>query len=174
MFSGKSEELIRRVRRAVIARQQVAVYKPALDTRHAAAAVVSHAGQQVQAQPVSELSEIAPLLVSPPEVVAFDEAQFFGAELLPLALALADAGARVLLAGLDLDFRGEPFAPMPELLAHAEQVDKLSAICMVCGAPATRTQRLIGGQPARRSDPLVLIGAAESYQARCRLHHEVL
>lgn len=172
MFSGKSEELMRRLRRATIARQRVALFKPALDTRHAPGAVVSHAGARLEAQPVSDLAALR-LLPGPPEVVAFDEAQFFGPELLPLALALADAGARVLLAGLDLDFRGEPFEPLPALLAHAESVDKLSAICMVCGAPATRTQRLIAGRAARRGDPLVLIGAAESYEARCRLHHEV-
>lgn len=102
-----------------------------------------------------------------------DEAQFFGPDLTALALELADEGVRVILAGLDLDFRAEPFGVIPELLARAESVEKLTAICTVCGAPATRSQRLIGGQPARFDDPVVLVGAQESYEARCRLHHEL-
>ncbi len=182
MFSGKSEELIRRLNRAVIARQSVAVFKPAIDARYHETHVASHAGRVTPAVAVGSTEQVRGLLqghgelldtgVPPlPDVVAFDEAQFFDAGLVPLALELADQGVRVILAGLDLDFRGEPFGVMPELLSRAESVEKLTAICVVCGAPATRTQRLIGGQPARRSDPVVMVGAAESYEARCRVHH---
>ena len=182
LFSGKSEELIRRLNRAVIARQTVAVFKPAIDDRYHETHVASHAGRATPAVAVSSTAQVWGLLqghdelfdtgVLPlPDVVAFDEAQFFDAGLVPLALELADQGVRVILAGLDLDFRGEPFGVMPELLSRAESVEKLTAICVVCGAPATRTQRLIGGRPARRSDPVVMVGAAESYEARCRVHH---
>lgn len=183
MFSGKSEELIRRLTRSLIARQRVAVFKPAIDKRYHATEVASHAGRTLEAVAVpnalairAHLSGQGELLSAAPEgvdVVGIDEAQFFGPELVPLVLELADAGVRVVLGGLDLDFRAEPFGSMPELLARAESVDKLSAICTVCGAPATRTQRLIGGQPARFDDPVVLVGAQESYEARCRVHHEV-
>ncbi|UBV43456.1 thymidine kinase [Deinococcus taeanensis] len=184
MFSGKSEELIRRVTRAVIARQRVQVFKPALDNRYHETAVASHAGRTVQALAVrgaqdirTHLSGDTPLLStrgdSLPDVVGIDEVQFLDAAVIPLALELADAGVRVILAGLDLDFRAEPFGFMPALLARAESVEKLTAICTVCGAPATRSQRLIGGQPARFDDPVVLVGALESYEARCRVHHEV-
>ena len=181
MFSGKSEELIRRLNRAVIARQRVAVFKPAIDDRYHVTHVASHGGRVTPATAVLSTAQVRDLLSgqgdllhtepSLPDVVAFDEAQFFDAGLVPLALELADLGVRVILAGLDLDFRGEPFGVMPELLSRAESVEKLTAICVVCGAPATRTQRLIGGQPARRSDPVVMVGAAESYEARCRVHH---
>lgn len=183
MFSGKSEELIRRVTRAVIARQQVAVFKPALDDRYHATQVASHAGRTTAALAVADVNGIrahlsgeGDLLSAAPQgvdVVGIDEAQFFGPDLVPLVLDLADAGVRVILAGLDLDFRAEPFGLMPELLARAESVEKLTAICTVCGAPATRSQRLIGGQPARYDDPVVLVGAQESYEARCRIHHVV-
>ncbi|WP_261665084.1 thymidine kinase [Deinococcus sp. Marseille-Q6407] len=182
MFSGKSEELIRRINRAVIARQQVAVFKPALDDRYHADAVASHAGRSLDALPVPDAAAVRAVLngegsllsagPARPDVVGIDEAQFFGPELIPLVLELADQGVRVILAGLDLDFRAEPFGVMPELLARAESVEKLTAICTVCGAPATRSQRLIGGQPARFDDPVVLVGAQESYEARCRLHHD--
>ncbi|GGL67745.1 thymidine kinase [Deinococcus aerolatus] len=185
MFSGKSEELIRRVTRSLIARQNVLVFKPALDDRYHASAVASHAGRSVQALAVRGVADIRAHLSGEdrllgeqrpplPDVVGIDEVQFFGTEVVDLALALADAGVRVILAGLDLDFRAEPFGPMPQLLARAESVEKLTAICTVCGAPATRSQRLIGGQPARYDDPVVLVGAQESYEARCRVHHEVL
>ncbi|MHA0033675.1 thymidine kinase [Deinococcus sp. PESE-13] len=184
MFSGKSEELIRRLTRALIARQRVAVFKPAIDNRYHASEVASHAGRTLEAVAVpdaqairAQLSGQGELLSAAPEgvdVIGIDEAQFFGPELVPLVLELADAGVRVILAGLDLDFRAEPFGSVPELLARAESVDKLTAICTVCGAPATRTQRLIGGQPAHFDDPVVLVGAQESYEARCRVHHIVL
>ncbi|WP_424949561.1 thymidine kinase [Deinococcus sp.] len=184
MFSGKSEELIRRIGRAVIARQRVAVFKPAIDDRYHHTHVASHAGRVLGAVAVSSTAQARRLLggrgdlldageQTLPDVVGFDEAQFFDPGLVPLALELADMGVRVVLAGLDLDFRGEPFGVMPELLSRAESVEKLTAICVVCGAPATRTQRLIGGQPARRSDPVVMVGAAESYEARCRVHHRL-
>jgi len=184
MFSGKSEELIRRVTRAVIARQRVAVFKPALDDRYHVAHVASHAGRRIEAVAVPDAAAIrahlsgeGALLTVPgeglPEVVGIDEAQFFGRELVPLALDLAGAGVRVVLASLDLDFRAEPFGCIPDLLARAESVEKLTAICTVCGAPATRSQRLIAGLPARFGDPVVLVGADETYEARCRVHHEV-
>ncbi|MBB6098508.1 thymidine kinase [Deinobacterium chartae] len=183
MFSGKSEELIRRVTRALIARQRVAVFKPAIDDRYHATEVASHNGRRVEAHAVRHAQEArailhgeTPLLpseVALPDMVAFDEAQFFDEGLVDLALELAERGVRVVLAGLDLDFRGEPFGVMPQLLARAESVEKLTAICLCCGAPATRTQRLIGGEPAHYFDPVVLVGASESYEARCRVHHVV-
>lgn len=190
MFSGKSEELIRRVTRALIARLDVRVFKPALDARYHATRVASHAGRTLEAQAVKDAASVrlalglqerealfgpeaySPAVVRLPDVVAFDEAQFFDPGLAPLAQDLANGGVRVILAGLDLDFRGEPFGCMPEVLARAESVDKLTAVCMVCGRPATRTQRLVNGRPARYDDPIILVGAAESYEARCRRHHE--
>ena len=172
MFSGKSEELIRRVNRAVIARQQVQVFKPALDDRYDAVAVASHDGRKVAAVPVASVADIEARLEPETRVVAIDEGQFLSDELVPLALDLADAGKRVIVAGLDLDFRGEPFGPIPALLAQAEAVEKLTAICR-CGRAATRTQRLIGGHPAHYSDPVILVGAAESYEPRCRACHSV-
>ncbi|MEJ2666311.1 MAG: thymidine kinase [Deinococcales bacterium] len=173
MFSGKSEELIRRVNRALIARQRVQVFKPAMDDRYIPAAVASHDGRSVEAVPVADTAGLRTLLDDDTQVVAVDEGQFFDEALVALALELADAGKRVIVAGLDLDFRGEPFGPMPALLAHAEVVEKLTAICS-CGRAATRTQRLIGGQPAHYDDPVILVGAAESYEPRCRECHVVL
>ncbi len=173
MFSGKSEELIRRVTRAMIARQRVQVFKPAIDDRYDAVAVASHAGRTLRAEAVANVAAMRERLDSGTRVVAIDEAQFFDAALVPVALELADAGRRVIVAGLDLDFRGAPFGPMPELLAHAEVVEKLTAICG-CGKAATRTQRLIAGSPAHEDDPVILVGAAESYEPRCRACHVVL
>ena len=173
MFSGKSEELIRRVTRAMIARQRVQVFKPAIDDRYDAVAVASHAGRTLRAEAVANVAALRERLDSGTRVVAIDEAQFFDAALVPMALELADAGRRLIVAGLDLDFRGEPFGPMPELLAHAEVVEKLTAICG-CGKAATRTQRLIAGSPAHEDDPVILVGAAESYEPRCRACHVVL
>lgn len=173
MFSGKSEELIRRVRRALIARQRVLVFKPRLDNRYHASHVVSHDGKQVAAIPVESAAEMEAHLDPLPQVVAVDEVQFLDRGLLSLVERLAAQGVRVILAGLDLDFRGEPFGLMPELLARAEFVEKLSAICPRCGAPATRTQRLVNGKPARYSDPVILVGAEEHYEPRCRACHEV-
>jgi len=173
MFCGKTEELIRRLRRASIARRKVQVFKPIIDDRYAYAQVASHAGSSFEAQPVASASEILPLLNEDTDVVGIDEAQFFGDDLISLVRQLADQGIRVILTGLDQDFRGEPFGPMPALMALAEEVDKLHAICMVCGEPASRTQRLVDGQPARYDDPIIIVGASEMYEARCRQHHIV-
>ncbi len=173
MFSGKTDELIRRLRRATIARQKVQVFKPAIDIRYAEQKVTSHAGSDYEAVPIQTSGEIVSLLKPDTTVVAIDEAQFFDDGIVHVAQILADRGLRVIVAGLDTDFRGEPFGPMPVLMAQAERVDKLQAICMVCGEPATRTQRLVNGRPAHYHDPVVIVGAAELYEARCRAHHEV-
>ena len=173
MFSGKSEELIRRVKRAEIAKQRVQVFKPRLDTRYGVDQVSSHSGAHVEAVAVQQAADILRLVAPETEVVAIDEVQFFDWSISDVCSALADQDKRVILAGLDLDFRGEPFGPMPLLMAQAEEVEKLHAICMVCGAPATRTQRLINDKPATYADPVILVGASEAYQARCRKHHEV-
>ena len=174
MFSGKSEELIRRLRRAAIAGQQVLVVKPALDTRSAPDKVSSHDGRVEAALSVQRADEILLLPgIETVDVVAVDEAQFLDDELPHVAQFLADRGKRVIIAGLDQDFRGRSFGPMPELLSVAEFVDKLQAICSVCGAPASRTQRLVEGRAAGENDPLIKVGANESYQARCRRCHEV-
>jgi thymidine kinase len=173
MFSGKTEELIRRVRRAQIARQQVQVFKPIIDTRYGATRIASHNGQDFEALPCADSAEIAARLVAETTVVAVDEAQFFDHGIVALSEQLANRGVRVIIAGLDLDFRAEPFGAMPDLLCLAEEVTKLHAICMVCGEPATRTQRLVNGAPARYDDPIILIGAQERYEARCRHHHVV-
>ncbi len=172
MFSGKSEELIRRVTRAFIAKQEVQVFKPSLDTRYSTTSVASHNGRTLEAIAVTDAEEMKAQLESQTQVVAIDEGQFLGAELVTLALDLADEGKRVMIAGLDLDFRGEPFGVMPQLLARAESVEKLTAICE-CGRAATRTQRLIGGHPAHFDDPVILVGAAERYEPRCRACHRV-
>lgn len=173
MFSGKTDELIRRLRRARIARQKIQVFKPAIDTRFSEDKVTSHAGSEFEATPVSTAEEIPPLVDSDTTVIAVDEAQFFNAEINVILQELADQGLRVLVAGLDTDFRGEPFGPMPILMAQAERVDKLHAICMVCGEAASRTQRLINGDPAKYNDPVVVVAASDLYEARCRRHHEV-
>lgn len=174
MFSGKSEELIRRVRRVQIARKRVQIFKPLLDFRYQPEYIYSHDGNKVEAICINNSEEVLSKVESDTEVVAIDEAQFFDKKIVEVCQTLANQGKRVIVAGLDLNFRGEPFGAMPELLAIAEYVDKLHAICMVCGKPATRTQRLVNGKPADYNDPLILIGAKESYEARCRQHHEVL
>ncbi len=173
MFSGKTDELIRRLVRAKIAKQKVQVFKPAIDARYAAEKVTSHAGANFDAIPVGQAAEIRAKLESGVTVIGVDEAQFFDAEIVEVVQELAGRGIRVLIAGLDMDFRGEPFGPMPRLMSQAERVDKLHAICMVCGEEASRTQRLVNGKPARYDDPVVIVGASELYEARCRLHHEV-
>ncbi len=173
MFSGKTDELIRRLRRARIARQEVQVFKPLIDNRYAVEKVKSHAGNEFEARPIQSSAEIENLLSENTSVVAIDEAQFFDEGIVQVADDLAAKGLRVIVAGLDTDFRGEPFGVMPAFLSRAEQVDKLQAICMVCGEPASRTQRLVNGKPARYGDPIVIVGAAEMYEARCRKHHEV-
>ena len=173
MFSGKTDELIRRLVRATIAKQKVQVFKPAIDVRYAVEKVTSHAGANYDAIPVEKAADIREKLDRNTTVVAIDEAQFMDAEVVTIARELADKGIRVLVAGLDQDFRGDPFGPMPALMAQAEHVDKLHAICMVCGDEASRTQRLVNGKPARYDDPVVIVGASELYEARCRRHHEV-
>lgn len=173
MFSGKTEELIRRLRRAQIARQRIQVFKPVIDIRYAEKAIASHNGLQEQAIPISGSEALVAVIDHTADVVAIDEIQFFDEGILQVCNDLADQGKRVICAGLDMDFRGHPFGPIPRLLAIAERVDKLQAICVVCGKPASRTQRLIEGQPAFYDDPVVLVGASEVYEARCRKHHEV-
>ena len=173
MFSGKTEELIRRLRRAEIAQQKIQVFKPAIDKRFGTEKLASHAGSEFNASPVDKAGEVLDLVEEGTTVVAIDEAQFFDDELASVVQALADRGIRVIVAGLDTDFRGEPFGPMPVLIVQAEQVDKIHAICMVCGDAAPRTQRLIDGRPAHYNDPVVIVGASELYEARCRDHHEV-
>ncbi len=173
MFSGKTDELIRRLRRAKIARQKLQVFKPSIDTRFGEEKLASHAGAEFEATPIEHSGVILQRLDADTTVVAVDEAQFFDEEIVNVVQELADRGIRVLVAGLDTDFRGEPFGSMPTLLAQAEHVDKLHAICMVCGDDACRTQRLIDGKPARYDDPVVVVGASEMYEARCRAHHTV-
>lgn len=174
MFSGKSEELIRRVRRALIAKKRVQVFKSHLDERYAGLYhVSSHDGRTVEAVPVDSPEQISRALLPTTQVVAIDEAQFMPIGIVSLATDLAAGGRRVILAGTDTDFRGEPFGPMPQLLAVAEQVDKLYAICVLCGNPASRNQRLIDGRPARYDSPTIMVGGDESYEARCRSCHSV-
>jgi thymidine kinase len=173
MFSGKTEELIRRVRRAQIAKQKVQVFKPRLDDRYQVEKVSSHNGMHLDATVVGEAKEILQLVEPDTSVVAIDEGQFFDWTIADVCNFLADSGRRVIIAGLDMDFRGEPFGPMPLLMAQAEKVDKLQAICVVCGMPASRTQRLINGQPASYDDPVIMVGASEVYEARCRHCHQV-
>ena len=171
MFSGKSEEMIRRLRRAEIAGQRVVIFKPQIDDRYDATDVVSHAGARMRAVPITSVTEVS-AHASGFGVVGIDEAQFLGEGVVQTALELADRGVRVIVAGLDQDFRRLPFGPMPELLSHAEFVDKLQAVCHRCGGPATTTQRLVDGQPASYSGETVVVGAADQYEARCRGCHE--
>ena len=174
MFSGKTEELLRRVRRSEIARRRIQVFKPQIDNRYGRERLASHNG--MSRGDVVVLEDTASLLSrikSGTEVVAIDEVQFFDIAVADICQALADRGVQVIAAGLDQDFRGEPFGPIPPLMALAERVDKLHAICVRCGAPATRTQRLIDDKPARYDDPIILVGGSESYEARCRSCHEV-
>ncbi|MHB1073691.1 MAG: thymidine kinase [Gemmatimonadaceae bacterium] len=174
MFSGKSEELIRRVRRSMIARRKVQVFKSHLDARYAGIYhVSSHDGRTVEAVPVDNSVQIAERIEPDTQVIAIDEAQFLDAGIVEVATALAERGRRVIVAGTDTDFRGEPFGAMPQLLAIAEVVDKLHAICVICGNPASRNQRLIEGRPARYDSQVIMVGSAESYEARCRHCHSV-
>jgi thymidine kinase len=174
MFSGKSEELLRRVRRATIARRKVQVFKSHLDSRYAGVFSIStHDGREIEATPIDTAAEIFRLVKSDTELVAIDEAQFLDEEIVPVVSALAARGVQVILAGTETDFRGEPFGPMGKLLAIAESVEKLQAICVICGDLATRNQRLVDGKPARYESPTILIGGHESYEARCRHCHRV-
>lgn len=165
MFSGKTEELIRRMTRAQIARQKLQVFKPAMDDRYGKEFVASHDANRIVSTPVENASDILALLEDSTQVVGIDEAQFFDHGLIDVVERLAMRGIRVVVAGLDMDFKGRPFGPIPQLLATAEQVTKLSAICVVCGAPATRSQRISA------SEETVQLGAQDSYEARCRAHH---
>ena len=174
MFSGKSEELIRRVRRATLARKKVQVYKSHLDERYGGVQVISsHDGGRVEAEPIQSSVEVMEHTRPDTEVVAVDEVQFLDDGIVSVANALADRGVRVILAGTDMDFRGRPFGPMGPLLAIAEKIDKLNAICVICGNPATRNQRLIDGAPAPAEGPTIQVGGLESYEARCRECHDV-
>ena len=173
MFCGKTEELIRRLRRASIAKQKVQVFKPVIDDRYAFFKVKSHSGMDYEAVPVNSSAELLEKLDPEATVVGVDEAQFFDDGIVEVVNQLADRGMRVIVTGLDTDFRGEPFGCMPVMTAKADKVDKLTAICVVCGEPATRTQRLVGGKPARYYEPIVVVGAAEMYEARCRRCHSV-
>jgi thymidine kinase len=173
MFCGKTDEMIRRLRRAAIAKQNVQVFKPAIDERYDKKKVVSHAGSQFDASPVATSADILELLNPDTTVVAIDEAQFLDDGIADVVNQLAEQGIRVIVGGLDLDFRAEPFGMMPIVISQAEQVDKLHAICMVCGEDASRTQRLVNGKPAHYEDPVVIVGADELYEARCRKCHIV-
>ena len=166
MFSGKSEELIRRLRRAMIARKRVQVFKPAIDTRYSNDEIVSHADVRMKSEVVSQPPEILARLDWRTEVVGIDEANFLGQDLIEVANQLADSGKQVIIAGLDTDFMGRPFPPIPELLAHAESITKTLAICMRCGNPAKHTQRLV------ESEALIVVGSAGMYEARCRRRFE--
>ncbi len=173
MFSGKSEELIRRVRRATYGNLTVRVFKPAIDNRYADESVVSHNGNSILARPVTCANDIIEQMDDDIDVVGIDEIQFFDEDIIEIVDELANHGHRVIVAGLDTDFRGEPFGPMPKLMALSESISKLNAICPICASPASRTQRLIDGEPASYNDPIILVGASESYEPRCRHHHEV-
>ena len=174
MFSGKSEELIRRVRRAIIGKKKVQVFKSHLDDRYSGVySIASHDGRSVEAVPVDSSLQIAQQLNGLADIVAIDEAQFLDSGVVELSTSLAQRGIRVILAGTDTDFRGEPFGAMPQLMAVADVVDKLHAICVVCGGPASRNQRLIEGRPARWDSPVIMVGGRESYEARCRHCHQV-
>ena len=174
MFAGKTEELIRRINRITYAKKNILVFKPKIDNRYDEGSVVSHSQKKIKSIVISEAKEILNHLKdNMPYAIAVDEVQFFGEDLIPVIDALANSGVRVIVAGLDQDFRGEPFGIMPLLLARAEYVTKLNAICQVCGQPATRTQRIIDGRPADYDDPIILVSAAEKYEARCRHCHQV-
>ncbi len=162
MFSGKSEELIRRLRRAEIARQRVQIFKPVLDQRYSGDHIVSHNDTRIRSEAVSNAAEVQSRLDLRTEVIGIDEAQFLGDAMVDLVVRLADMGKRIIIAGLDTDYLGRPFHPMPELLAVADEITKTLAICMQCGNPAKHTQRLIA------SEDLIVVGAAGMYEARCR------
>ncbi len=174
MFSGKSEELIRRIRRALIARRRVQAFKSLLDDRYGGIGrISSHTGVEIEAAAVDSSAEIFRLVRPDTEVVAIDEAQFLDPGIVGVATNLAERGVRVIVTGTDTDFRGEPFGRMGELMAVAEQVEKLQAICVVCGDLACRNQRLINGRPARWDSPTIMVGGSETYEARCRRCHRV-
>jgi thymidine kinase len=172
MFSGKTEELIRRITRAELAGQEIQVYKPEIDDRYGETEIGSHDGRSWEAE-VVDGGDMESLKQADADIIAIDEANFFEQTLVETSHELADSGKRVIISGIDQNFRGEPFRPLPELMAAAEYVEKLRAICARCGKPATRNQRLIDGEPAHIDDPEVLVGAEETYEARCRDCHEL-
>jgi len=174
MFAGKTEELIRRIKTLEFAKKNVLVFKPAIDNRYSNTKVVSHAGSSVESIVVPDARSILDFVKDDTDVIAIDEIQFFDEDVLLVCDYLAKKGKRVMCAGLDTDFRAEPFGVMPRLITDAEFVTKLTAVCMKCGAPATRTQRLVNGKPAQFTDPIIMVGAAEAYEARCRHCHEVI
>jgi thymidine kinase len=173
MFAGKTEELIRRIKVLEFAKKNILVIKPAIDNRYSNTKVVSHAGSSVDSIVVSTSKEILNHVTDATDVIAIDEVQFFDEGIAEVCDYLAKKGKRVMCAGLDTDFRGEPFGMMSILITEAEFVTKLTAVCNKCGSPATRTQRLVDGAPASYNDPLILVGASESYEARCRHCHEI-
>lgn len=174
MYAGKSEELIRRINRAKIADLKVLAFKPKIDKRYSDNNITSHNGKQTPSIPVDNALEIEKIIEQQDfDVLAIDEIQFFDEAILTLCQRVANAGKRVICSGLDMDFRGEPFQVVPQMMAIAEYVTKLTAVCMVCKSPATRTQRLVNGKPAKYSDPIIMVGAKDSYEARCRKCHEV-
>ena len=174
MFAGKTEELIRRINVLRFANKNILVFKPKIDNRFSNEAVVSHAGSSVKSIDIEHAIDIISYVEADTDVVAIDEVQFFDEEIVRVCEYLALKGLRVMVAGLDMDFRGEPFGVIPTLMTTAEFVTKLTAVCTTCGAPATRTQRLVDGKPASYHDPIVMIGASEAYEARCRHDHEVI
>ena len=173
MFAGKTEELIRRINVLSYAKKNIIVFKPKIDNRYSDSEIVSHSGAKVPCLVVEKAQDILKKIEADTEVVAIDEVQFFDKDIVEVCEYLADKGIRVMVAGLDKDFRGESFGVMPELLTRAEFVTKLTAVCAKCGAPATRTQRLVNGKPAGFEDPIVIVGADESYEPRCRHCHQV-
>ena len=173
MFAGKSEELIRLVRRASYARKKVQVFKSSLDDRWSATAVSTHSGVQLEAAPARDSRQLEKLVERDTSVIGIEEVQFFDKDIVPLCEKWVGKGKTVIVAGLDQDFRGEPFGFMPILITLADEVIKLRAICMQCGKTASRTQRIINGEPAYWDDPVILIGASEKYEARCRKCHKV-
>lgn len=173
MYAGKSEELIRLARRALYAKKTVQVFKPSVDRRYDETMVVTHMGVRHEAVPVSSVEELRSKARPDTQVFCIEEAQFFDSSIVDFAIEMADAGKEVVLAGLDQDFRREPFGPMSELLCVADEVIKLRAICVKCGRPASHTYRQVDGRPAHRDDPIVLIGATDSYEARCRACHRL-
>lgn len=174
MFAGKTEELIRRINVLSYARKNILAFKPKIDDRYSTTEIASHAGSKVPCIVISEAKEILNHVNYDTDVVAIDEVQFFDEDVVDICEYLADSGLRVMVAGLDKDFRGEPFGVLPDLLTRAEFVTKLTAVCAKCGAPATRTQRIINGKPASFNDPIVLVGAKEAYEPRCRHCHEIV
>ena len=173
MFAGKTEELIRRINRLVYAKKKFLTFKPVIDDRYSESEIVSHQKKKYDAIPISKSSEIKKYIKDDIEVVAIDEVQFFDDEIVDVCNELANIGKRVIVTGLDTDFKREPFMIVARLLSIAEDVTKLTAICQICGNEATLTQRLVNGKPASKKDPVILVGASEAYQARCRACHKI-